>query len=139
MTTRRRLTRKNIERAAAILRSGGIVAFPTETVYGLGADAFNPVACARIFEAKNRPSFDRSSCISRVRESSIFSQKRFEAGALAHRTLLAGTTDTGLRQKRWRSRHRDGGAFHGTVRMPSHPRWSRAHRAYGEADSGAER
>ncbi|HSV97343.1 MAG TPA: L-threonylcarbamoyladenylate synthase [Spirochaetota bacterium] len=48
----------NIERAAGILRSGGIVAFPTETVYGLGADALNPVACARIFEAKNRPSFD---------------------------------------------------------------------------------
>ena len=48
----------SIERAAGILRSGGIVAFPTETVYGLGADALNPVACARIFEAKNRPSFD---------------------------------------------------------------------------------
>ncbi len=49
---------KSIERAAEILRSGGIVAFPTETVYGLGADALNPVACARVFEAKNRPSFD---------------------------------------------------------------------------------
>ena len=37
------------------MRSGGIVAFPTETVYGLGADAFNPEAVARIFAAKNRP------------------------------------------------------------------------------------
>jgi len=58
VTTAEKADAKNIERAAAILRSGGIVAFPTETVYGLGADAFNPVACARIFEAKNRPSFD---------------------------------------------------------------------------------
>jgi len=41
--------------AAAILRAGGLVAFPTETVYGLGADATNPEAVARIFEAKGRP------------------------------------------------------------------------------------
>jgi len=44
-----------IHRAAAILRSGGLVAFPTETVYGLGADARNPAAVARIFAAKGRP------------------------------------------------------------------------------------
>lgn len=44
-----------IERAAAVLRNGGLVAFPTETVYGLGADATNPEAVARIFEAKGRP------------------------------------------------------------------------------------
>ncbi len=40
------------------IKRGGLVAFPTETVYGLGADAFNPDAVARIFEAKERPSFD---------------------------------------------------------------------------------
>ncbi len=40
------------------MRSGGLVAFPTETVYGLGADAFNPAAVARVFEVKARPSFD---------------------------------------------------------------------------------
>ncbi len=44
--------------AAAILRSGGLVAFPTETVYGLGANALDPVAVARIFAAKERPAFD---------------------------------------------------------------------------------
>ena len=44
-----------IAEAAAILRSGGLVAFATETVYGLGADATNPRAVARIFEAKGRP------------------------------------------------------------------------------------
>ena len=47
-----------LERAAALLRSGGVVAFPTETVYGLGANAFDAQAVARIFEIKRRPSFD---------------------------------------------------------------------------------
>lgn len=44
-----------IARAARILREGGLVAFATETVYGLGADATNPEAVARIFAAKGRP------------------------------------------------------------------------------------
>jgi L-threonylcarbamoyladenylate synthase len=44
-----------IATAAAILEQGGLVAFPTETVYGLGADAENPAAVARIYEAKGRP------------------------------------------------------------------------------------
>jgi L-threonylcarbamoyladenylate synthase len=45
----------NVARAAQALRGGGLVAFPTETVYGLGADAANPAAVARIFAAKGRP------------------------------------------------------------------------------------
>lgn len=44
--------------AAACLRAGGLVAFPTETVYGLGADAANPAAVAGIYQAKGRPSFN---------------------------------------------------------------------------------
>lgn len=51
-------TSENIKKAAEIIREGSLVAFPTETVYGLGADALNPHAVARIFEAKNRPCFD---------------------------------------------------------------------------------
>lgn len=47
-----------IELAARIIRGGGLVAFPTETVYGLGADAGNPLAVARIFEVKQRPRID---------------------------------------------------------------------------------
>jgi L-threonylcarbamoyladenylate synthase len=47
-----------IERAASILRAGGIVAFPTETVYGLGANALQAEAVAKIFKAKQRPSWD---------------------------------------------------------------------------------
>ena len=48
----------DLEKAAAALKAGSLVAFPTETVYGLGGDAFNPAALAKIFEAKNRPRFD---------------------------------------------------------------------------------
>ncbi|HEX3019182.1 MAG TPA: L-threonylcarbamoyladenylate synthase [Chitinispirillaceae bacterium] len=48
----------NISEAAVIIRRGGLVAFPTETVYGLGADATNPAAVARIFEVKERPKLD---------------------------------------------------------------------------------
>lgn len=47
---------EDITAAARMLESGQLVAFPTETVYGLGADAENPVATAAIFELKNRPS-----------------------------------------------------------------------------------
>jgi L-threonylcarbamoyladenylate synthase len=45
----------NIQRAVTLLHSDGLVAFPTETVYGLGADARNPQAVARIFSTKGRP------------------------------------------------------------------------------------
>ena len=47
-----------IRHAAAVLRAGGLVAFPTETVYGLGADALDPAAVGRIFAAKGRPNYN---------------------------------------------------------------------------------
>ncbi|MEM1059284.1 MAG: L-threonylcarbamoyladenylate synthase [Verrucomicrobiota bacterium] len=51
-----------IPAAAATLRRGGLVAMPTETVYGLAGDALNPSALARIFEVKQRPAFDPLIC-----------------------------------------------------------------------------
>ncbi len=48
----------SVARGAEILRAGGLVVFPTETVYGVGADAANPHAVARIFAAKGRPYFN---------------------------------------------------------------------------------
>jgi L-threonylcarbamoyladenylate synthase len=48
----------SVAKAAACLKGGGLVAFPTETVYGLGADAANAEAIARLYEAKGRPSFN---------------------------------------------------------------------------------
>ena len=52
------ISANEIFEAAACLAQGGLVAFPTETVYGLGTNAFDPVAVARIFETKQRPTFD---------------------------------------------------------------------------------
>ncbi|MCW0482923.1 L-threonylcarbamoyladenylate synthase [Gaoshiqia sediminis] len=49
---------ESIEKAAQCIREGKLVAFPTETVYGLGANALNPLAVAKIFELKERPTFD---------------------------------------------------------------------------------
>ena len=50
--------RQSLERAAQILRAGGLVALPTETVYGLGANALDPLAVEKIFQAKQRPAWD---------------------------------------------------------------------------------
>jgi L-threonylcarbamoyladenylate synthase len=75
-----------LARAAELLRAGGLVAFPTETVYGLGADATNARAVARIFEAKGRPSFNP--LISHCADAeSAFAHGRFDPRARA----LAGT------------------------------------------------
>jgi L-threonylcarbamoyladenylate synthase len=52
------LSRSALEQAANILRAGGTVAFPTETVYGLGANALDAAAVAKIFAAKQRPKWD---------------------------------------------------------------------------------
>ena len=82
-----------IKKAAAALRGGGVVAFPTETVYGLGADGLNPAACARIFEIKGRPRFDplilhecsparAKRLFSRVPPAAVKLMKRFWPGPL---------------------------------------------------------
>lgn len=71
-----------LEKAAAALRSGALVAFPTETVYGLGADATDETAVARIYEAKRRPSFNP--LISHVGDvEAAFALGVFGAGARA--------------------------------------------------------
>lgn len=58
MTARVLPASEGIDEAARVIREGGLVAFPTETVYGLGANAFDARAVAHIFEAKERPAFD---------------------------------------------------------------------------------
>jgi L-threonylcarbamoyladenylate synthase len=58
MSLIRKVNPQTMIKAARIICSGGLVAFPTETVYGLGANALDPVAVARIFDVKERPSFD---------------------------------------------------------------------------------
>ena len=56
ITITAKINPETISQAAGIIRAGGLVAFPTETVYGLGADALNPEAVRKIYEAKGRPS-----------------------------------------------------------------------------------
>ena len=86
--------------AARCLAEGGLVAFPTETVYGLGADAANAAAVARLYEAKGRPSFnpliahvsDRSAAgrIARFDQSAIALSEAFWPGPL---TLVLPKTE----------------------------------------------
>ena len=49
------VSQREIERGVRILRTGGVIAFPTDTVYGLGADVFNTRAVERVYAIKNRP------------------------------------------------------------------------------------
>lgn len=58
MTTIKTPSPETIAEAAEIIRGGGLVAFPTETVYGLGANALDGIAVAKIFAAKNRPAIN---------------------------------------------------------------------------------
>ena len=54
--TEEKIDREGIKRAGEILKNGGLVAFPTETVYGLGGNALDPQASMKIYAAKGRPS-----------------------------------------------------------------------------------
>ena len=69
---------KTIEAAAGCLKAGGLVAFPTETVYGLGADAANGEAIARLYAAKGRPAFNpliaHVSSIEAARVAGVFTE-----------------------------------------------------------------
>jgi len=71
-----------IAEAASLLRQGGLVAFPTETVYGLGADATNPRAVAALYAAKGRPAFNPLIAHLTNLEAARL-QGRFDAAALA--------------------------------------------------------
>jgi L-threonylcarbamoyladenylate synthase len=71
-----------LREAADMLRAGDLVAFPTETVYGLGADAGNAAAIARLYQAKGRPAFNP--LIAHVRDViAAQSIARFDAAATA--------------------------------------------------------
>lgn len=76
---------------------GGLVAFPTETVYGLGCDALNPDAAAKVFEAKQRPQFDPLivHIADRRQLDNVVRALTTTAWQLIDQ-FLAGTTDVGL-------------------------------------------
>jgi L-threonylcarbamoyladenylate synthase len=78
---------ESLDRAAALLERGAVVAFPTETVYGLGASAFDARAVARIFEIKARPSFDP--LIVHVCEGAMLERVALRVSPLAQRLIDA--------------------------------------------------
>ena len=115
-------TPESVARAVALLRSGGVVAFPTETVYGLGALAWDAPAVARIFEIKGRPAFDPlivhvadletlERLVARVPKAAETLMGRFWPGPLTvvlpKRSRVPGLVTAGLPSV--------------AVRMPSHP------------------
>lgn len=117
------VTTKEIDNAALLLRQGELVAFPTETVYGLGADATDDLAVAKIFAAKGRPDFnpliihmaDRAAIDGLVRfnETAAKLAERFWPGAL---TLVLPRKDNCPV-----SRLASAGLDTLAVRMPAHP------------------
>lgn len=111
-----------LEEAAAIIRSGGLVAFPTETVYGLGADALNARASERIYQAKGRPS--DNPLIVHVAEFS--DMERIAADMPGEARMLADAFWPGpltmiVRKNDLVPRETTGGMDTVAVRMPSHP------------------
>ena len=121
-----RLPQDEIDRAVEALRDGEVVAFPTETVYGLGADAQNPEAVRKVFELKGRPATHPLIVhIDHPRAARALGAQRAAGGAGAGRALLARSADAGpapragggSRDHR-RAGHR-GGARAGPSRWPS--------------------
>lgn len=114
--------RDKIEAAGKIIREGGLVAFPTETVYGLGADALNPAASRKIYEAKGRPSDnpliihiaemdDLDKIVSEFPEQARNMAEYFWPGPL---TMI-------LKKSEAVPRETTGGLDTVAVRMPNHP------------------
>jgi L-threonylcarbamoyladenylate synthase len=111
-----------IARAVEVLRAGGTVVFPTETVYGLGGLAFDRLAVARIFEIKRRPCFDP--LIVHVLDRAMLERVAFElppiAETLAERFWPGGLTLV-LRKRDAVPDLVTAGAPTVAIRVPSHP------------------
>jgi len=115
-------TRDALGEAARILRAGGLVAFPTETVYGLGANALDPAAVARIYAAKGRPSYNP--LIVHVRDTTMVSSVAREWPATAEQLARAFWPGP-LTMVLPKAAHVPDGVTAGLdtvgVRVPSHP------------------
>lgn len=112
-------TPEAIQRAADILRSGGLVAFPTETVYGLGAHALDPVAVRKIFTAKERPSWDP--LIVHVRDVAMAETLAFDVPADLTKRFWPGPLTLVLRKKPCVPAEVTAGLDTVAIRMPAHP------------------
>jgi len=121
-----------LDRAAEILRRGGLVAFPTETVYGLGADASNPKAIDRLYAVKRRPA-DHPVIVHFATPELAFSWAREvppAARALAKR-FWPGPLTLILKRSRLAPDCVTGGQDNVGLRVPSHPIAQRLLEAFG--------
>lgn len=110
-----------LDEAAALIRSGSLVAFPTETVYGLGADAMDPLAAKKIYAAKGRPS--DNPLIVHIARLSELEAAATDIPARAFKLAEAfwpGPLTLILRKNRRVPRETTGGLDTVAVRMPSH-------------------
>ena len=116
------LNEELIRRAGRILREGGLVAFPTETVYGLGGDALNPASSKKIYAAKGRPSDNPlivhiaelealSAIVKKIPEAALALAEQFWPGPL---TMIFEKSDLVPMET-------TGGLSTVAVRMPDHP------------------
>ena len=115
-------TKENIEKAAEIIRRGGLLGIPTETVYGLGANALNADACRRIYEAKGRP--QDNPLIIHVPDASWLSRYCEKVPESAYRLAEAfwpGPLTTILPKKEIVPYRTTGGLETVGVRCPNHP------------------
>lgn len=110
-----------MERAGRIIREGGLVAFPTETVYGLGGDAKNPESSAKIYAAKGRPSDNPLIVHIADKENLklIVKEIPFEAKILAE-NFWPGPLTMVLKKKHCIPNETTGGLETVAVRMPNH-------------------
>jgi len=119
---------KDLKRAAASLAAGFLVAFPTETVYGLGADAFNPVSIAKIFQAKQRPSFDpliihiaEQDAVFRITDRSSINEIVLKRLSILSQRFWPGPLTMILPKRREIPNIATAGLATVAVRFPSHP------------------
>ncbi|MDR1429796.1 MAG: threonylcarbamoyl-AMP synthase [Spirochaetaceae bacterium] len=117
----------DILRAAAALKEGALVVFPTETVYGLGADAFNPDALAKVFAVKERPLFDPLiihiaglDALDRIVEFSLLGQEGRKRLTLLAASLWPGPLTLVLPKKKEVPGLATGGLATAALRFPDH-------------------
>ncbi len=113
---------RGLKRAASLIKRGGLAAFPTETVYGLGASAFDPAAAAGIFEAKGRPHFDPLIVhISGLRQLRLVAAEVPPAAARLARRFWPGPLTLVLKKRPSVPDIVTAGLPTVAVRMPAHP------------------
>lgn len=123
---------ERILHAGRILRAGGLVAFPTETVYGLGGDALNPDSSRKIYEAKGRPSDNPLIVhVCRWEDVSYIAEDPTGRGKLLADAFWPGPLTMILPKKDTVPMETTGGLDTVAVRLPSHPAARRLIRAAG--------